>query len=507
MAKRKYENKKLKKYFEKYVKEISVEDKFKPMIVDILLRRADTFNLSKDEIRQDVVSLVYNLDSIVVGQMPEGYETAWGLYTPWEKKVTIAESLMDGQQDKASVYQTITHEIYHALAKDENGNDRMAGYNTITGQYNSSLLEAIVEKSSYRAVFGNDRQENVYYNKNARGYNDITFIVDILEATYGVSEKEFLKNGIMGREKLAEFLAEHSGETPESAYTFLDSIESNYALIHRSLYPLPEQQLSPYQMSLNLENGLTGIYNLCESKMAERIANSRYEVTSYEDIDNLNDELRYDHNKLTTIMKERLDYFSQKYDHSLSKNVYDRVSVNRHNTLLKINGINSLVESAPNFSDETNFLNAFAWAADGKLAQLPQEVISYYGINLKLDYMLPMTQEIVDRAFYGEKFGPQYDNSKIPKLFKKIKSNNKGIFKTGLDKIKSLFFRKDQKLLSAGEIQMSQDTQPLEINTIFPQLTKEEQEMYNNQVRQAVENLDKSKTAEEASKELENEDR
>lgn len=506
MTKRKYENRKLKKYFEKYVKELSVEDKFKPMIVDILLRRANTFDLSGEEIRQDVVSLLHNLDSIVVSQMPEGYETAWGLYTPWEKKVTIAESLMDSQEDKTSVYQTITHEIYHALAKDENGVDRMGGYNTITGHYNSSLLEAIVEKSSYRAVFGNDRQENAYYNKNARGYGDITFIVDILEATYGVSETEFLKNGIMGREKLAEFLADRSGETPQSAYTFLDSIEANYALIHRSLYPFEGQEPTPYEMSVNLENGFSGIYNLCEAKMAERIVNSRYEATSYEDVENLNDELRYDHNKLTTIMGERLDHFSRIYDHSLKKNVFNNVAFNRYNTVLRVNNINDLVESAPNFSNETNFMNAFAWAVDGELGNLPPNVLSSLGINLKLDYMLPVTQEIFERAL-EEDATPKYDNSKVFKLFKKFKSNDKGFFRNSLDKIKNLFSRKDQKLLSAGETQISQDTQPLELNTIFPQLTKEEQEMYNNQVRQAVENLDKSKTVEEVSKDLENKDR
>ncbi len=506
MSKRKYESKKLKKYFEKYVKQLTVEDKYKPMLVDILMRRADTFDLSNDEIRQDVVSLIYNLDSIVVGQMPQEFETAWGIYTPWDKEVTISESLMDTEQDTAKIYQTITHEIYHALARDKNGNDRMAGYNSITGEYNSALLEAIVEKSSYRAVFGNDRQDNVYYNKCARGYSDITFIVDVLEATYGVSEKEFLKNGIMGREKLAEFLAERSGETPESAYTFLDSIEANYALVHHSLYPLEDQQISPYQRSLNLENGLTGIYNLCESKMAERIANSRYEITSFEDIDNLNDELRYDHNKLTAVMNERLDYFSRRYNHSLMKNVYNRVAFNRYDTVLRVNNINDLIEAAPNFSDETNFMNAFLWAADGKLSNLPPNVISSYGININLDYMLPVTQEIFDRAL-EEDVTHEYDNSKVPKLFKKFKNNDKGFFRSGLDKIKNLFFRKDQKLLSVGGNQVSQDTQPLEINTIFPQLTKEEQEMYNSQVMQAVESLDKNKTTEEVSKGLENEDR
>lgn len=506
MAKRKYENKKLKKYFEKYIQEVQVDDKYKPMLVDILLRRADTFDLSPEDIRQDVISLINNLESISVQKMPEGYEEAWGLYCPKEKEIIISDELFESQPED-EIYQTITHEVYHALSKDEHGNDRIAGgYNMFTGHYNSSLLEAIVEKSSYRAVFGNDKQNNEYFNESARGYPNITFVVDLLEATYGVSEKQFLKNAIMGRERLAEFLASRSGETPQSAYMFLDSIEANYALLHHSLYPFSGEKISEYQRNANISSALTGMYNLCEDKMAERIGRTKMTVQSYDEVDNLNDELRYDHNKLAVIMENRLNYFSQYFDNGIRQNVYNKVGQSRSNTLAKINDINSLIEATPNFSDEPNFLRAFSWAADGKLAQLPPDTLAYYGINLKLDSMLPMTQEIVDRAFYGEKLGPQYDNSKIPKLFKKFKSKDKGFLQTGLDKIKSLFSKKDQKLLTAGGTQVSQDTEPLPITTIFPQLTKEEQEMYNNQVRQAVESTEKSKI-EESSKELENEDR
>lgn len=498
-----YKNKQLKKYFQNYIKDINVEDKYKPMLVDILLRRADTFDLSPEEIRQDVVSLIYNLDEISVQEMPEGYENAAGLYCSAEKRILIAEDIMD-KEEYDNLYQTITHEVYHVLSKDENGRDRLGRYNSITGQYNSSLLEAIVEKSSYRAVFGNDKQNNAYYNNSARGYGDITFIVDILEATYGVTEKEFLKNGIMGREKLAEFLSTRSGETPESAYTFLDAIEANYALLHKALYPFGEEELTPYQRSLNMKSAFTGMYNLCEAKMAERI--NRRPIQSFEEMSDFNDELKYNHNKLYIIMDERLSYFSKYHDYTIRDEVYRGVNYNRQNTLLKINDIDSLINSAPNFRDEKNFLNAYEWAKMGRLPQLPQETRQFYNINTKFDQILPINKDIINKALYDEEFEAPYDNSKIPKLFKKIKTKD-NIFKSGINVIKNMFSRNKQKLLVSGQASIPSQQEQIEQASIFRTITEDEQEYYNNQVKHAVGNLNKNKVQDNINKHIEDEEK
>ena len=98
--------------------------------------------------------------------------------------------------DSEKLYQTLTHEVYHVLSCDENGEDRLSNYNIYTKKYNASLLEAIIEKASYRVVCGNNKQDNIYFNNSASSYRDITFIADAIEAVYGVSEQDFLKNAI-----------------------------------------------------------------------------------------------------------------------------------------------------------------------------------------------------------------------------------------------------------------------------------------------------------------------
>lgn len=493
--------KNLQKYFKQYIYPMDIREEFKPLLVDILMRRADLYNLSPEDIRQDVVSLLYNLEDIsIMDDMPEGYEKAAGLYMSEEKKILIEKSYFEKTTSQDELYQTLTHEVYHVLSRDEQGIDRLGGFNSLTGQYNASLLEAIVEKSSYRAVFGNDKQNNIYFNNSARGYSDITFIIDAIEATYGVSEQEFLENAIMGRKRLAAFLNERSGEGMRgSAYQFLDELEISYSQLHNAIYPWGQED-TPYQKSQNIISALSGIYNICERKMSERIGWAN--VQSYQDVSNLNDNLKYSHNKLSAIMDDRIEYFSKNYDENIKNQVNWNTQASKNKTLFKINDIENLVQAAPNFSDERNFLIAYDWAKEGRLSDLSPECRAYYGIVNNFQYKLPVTQEIVKKEFEGEKFGHQYNNLKANMLIQRIKIKENNIFRTGINKIKSFFSRKDQKLLISGENASTEyAAQNMENTTIFPTLTKEEQQYYNNQVKQAVENLNRNDTQRENGKE------
>ena len=61
-----YKNPKLEAYFQKYISTMSIDKKFQPYIVDILLRRAYQYNLSPEEIRNDVKALNSSLKKFKV---------------------------------------------------------------------------------------------------------------------------------------------------------------------------------------------------------------------------------------------------------------------------------------------------------------------------------------------------------------------------------------------------------------------------------------------------------
>ena len=170
MAK-KYENHKLKAYFKKYINTMDVDKRFKPYLVDILMRRAKQYDLSPEEIRTDVMTLIGSLDSIeIISANDPIMENAWGLYAPDQRKIYLSDDCARNKNNSNEmIYQTLAHEVYHALSCDPYTRaDRLSGYNRYTGQQNRSLLETIVEKASFKTVFDTGRIENAYYNHNAR---------------------------------------------------------------------------------------------------------------------------------------------------------------------------------------------------------------------------------------------------------------------------------------------------------------------------------------------------
>ena len=306
MAK-KYENHKLKAYFKKYINTMDVDKRFKPYLVDILMRRAKQYDLSPEEIRTDVMTLIGSLDSIeIISANDPIMENAWGLYAPDQRKIYLSDDCARNKNNSNEmIYQTLAHEVYHALSCDPYTRaDRLSGYNRYTGQQNRSLLETIVEKASFKTVFDTGRIENAYYNHNARGYSDMTFVLDAIEAVYGVNEEALLRNGIQSRDKMTEFLASVVGEDTQKTGEFLDELEAHLAELHSTLYPIHEaDRVSPEVEAANISQALTNIKRICHGKILDRVKS-----LAIDNLDNV-DYLAFDFNKINAIFNERTKYF------------------------------------------------------------------------------------------------------------------------------------------------------------------------------------------------------
>ena len=202
-----------------------INNKFKPYLVDILLRRAYQFDLTPKEIKTDVDVLLASLKEINVVEPDKlGIDWAAAVYCADERCIKISSSMINEQPE--ILYQTFAHEIYHALSIDpQTRQDRLSGgFNRFTGHYNSSILETIVEKASFKTIF-ESKTNNAYFNNNSRGYHEMTFILDAIEAVYGVNEQALLRNSIQSRNQMAEFLGSTIGETKENTLEFLDKLE------------------------------------------------------------------------------------------------------------------------------------------------------------------------------------------------------------------------------------------------------------------------------------------
>lgn len=411
MRKKAYENEEYMQYFGKYVSQMSVDEVYKPLLVDILMRRAYEFELSPEDMAQDMQSLLDNLEVIEIRELPKRFNNIGGLYNSMAKTITLNARTLNQLQKNIydpKLYEILTHEVYHALSRDRDGNDRLTSVNKYSGKTNMSLVEAIVEKAADRCVYSRVGSSAPYFHQNAFGYTDITFITDAIAATYGVSERDFLKNAIMGRKRLINFLADKGNESAEETSQFLDSIELNYSKLHAVLYPvrLTKRKNTPEEFAQKIETikkAMVNLYSWCEYKFAQRIENTP--IKGLRMAEYFENEFKYNHNKLTFVMESALYKFSNKYNRpDINLDVTRKIEPARIETTDRINDIDTIIKNHNKMSypDAIALINE---SRHGKLGNYPQ-FLQRNGIYLSRTKIFHESSRTVNEYMYQD-----FDNS------------------------------------------------------------------------------------------------
>ena len=499
----KYEkNTRLKEYLEFYIEQMSVDEKYHPLLVDILMRRAYEFNLRPEEIQQDVSSLVNNLKTIRIGKMPEGYESAAGIYSSVDKEIVLEEGFVEKytkSKDYQSLYEVLTHEIYHALSRDENGFDRLASQNSLTGYYNSTLLEAIVEKSADRTVFsrGAEDKNAPYYHQNYFGYTNITFITDALAACYGTTEKYFLRNAILGRNKLTKVLDSNSGQEPGTTAAFLDEIEVNFAVLHKNFYGKDENNNPIKPDAEEVLNSMEAMYRLCEGKMQARM--NELNLTSIEQAEMAADFFKYNHNKLFIVMKDAAKGFGPSVGKDFMQKFLDGTYDQRQDTLSRISDFSQILKHKDKIHSEEELLRLVNAAKSGTLGDDDVERLEYLGITLREpDEIFKVSEELIQDRREEDFSTAKWDVKKIETMTKKAFPRKR--FTERLQdtlnkfkgKLKSIFEEKPQMLgTGIGDAKEQQDENMKNNTGAFAALTPDELDKFNKGAVQVINDYSK----------------
>lgn len=354
-----YKPKALTEYIKNEVNQLEITPKYKPIVEDILLRRIYEFELSDEDIQTDLQTLKDNLHAIEVA--PQKGNTL-GYYSPRDKKISITRKSAL-YLDPEGMYTVLAHEMFHALLRGDNGKSRLSTVNTYTKQENRSLEEAIVEEAADRLVQTRKRNEGrpTYLHKSIYGYSDITFVTDAIEATYGVTEKDFLKNAIMGRERLIQFLSNHSGEPAQDTTNFLDYIEANFTTLHHTLYgkeKKPDEGYDEKEAKLDKEakviSAVSGIFIKCECKIKELIEKADVdEVVKKENWNNI----KYNHNKLVMGMRRAIEDIELYRGLDIKHHTVEAVNPYKDRTRRRINIVQAAIDlikiSGPDVPTET----------------------------------------------------------------------------------------------------------------------------------------------------------
>lgn len=450
---RNYQNPNLIRYFEKYVSQMEVDTNFKPLLVDILLRRAFEFSLTPQEITQDMSSLLNSLKKFEIAKMPKKHEGALGLYIPKERKILINEdfarqALKDGKRGINNLYVTLTHEVYHALARDENGKDRLGSKNRFNGKYNHALLETIVETAADRTVMSRTEKDRFKFRKETNGYPEMTFVVPALAATYGVSEREFLKHAILGREKLVNFLSSYTKESENKVAMFLDGVELNLSKMHEALYS--RKSISDKNAKELISESIFAISYMCNSKLEEHYANQS--VTDGFSVYNFVENAKYNHVKLHRIIDIEMENLNREYGINVVPQITEMKEESEYDELKTIIDMDKVVCRRQNFGSEEEFLRVFEYAKRGLLDSLNSNYMQEKGIvhTRRAKSFSPIDDRVI-RKFDDEDFPlnipwnnfgvEQYISKNIPGLIPR-----RNILEIAKDKLQDAIYRKSYSL-------------------------------------------------------------
>ncbi len=485
------DNLKLKEFYEQNISKMTVPEEFKGLLLDILMRRAHEFSLSPVECRQDISSLLNNLKSIKIEKMPDGYEFAAGLYCGNEKEIILSPSAIKKaikRKDFEEIYEIFTHEVYHALSKDPQGIDRLVSQNKFTKYANTTLLEAIVEKAADRCVYsrGENDKFSPYFHQNRFGYSDITFITDALEASYGVTEQQFLKKAIMGRHHLIDALACVADENYVDTSEFFDGIELNFARLHGILYG--EKRNYPMDKKPEIEQSVGSMYRLCEWKLQKRMEN--FQINSIEHAEFFSQYAKYSHNKLFFVMQNATEDFEMRFGKGIKENIHESTREARYNSLSRISSVSQILENKDQFQDEQETLRMINLAKNGQLTNQDKEYLKMLGIELTVQETFSLDEEFLKRRIFCDFENTVWDNQEIAGNIQQVFANSRKGFSwvnSIKDKISSAFKKltgKEQLVLSDGN--NDANNYPSENSNVFGALSEEELKKFNEGVQELL---------------------
>lgn len=360
-----------KKFFEKRISEMEVDDSLKPILVDILMRRSLEYELNKEEIERDLNRLNNNVEEIIVDDN-EGKD--WGgLTTPAERTIRLGTTYLDAikldKNNRAILYETLTHEVYHAL--DYNEEDDKFGLEGEDGFVNRPLHEIIVEKAADRMLSENNSLINLPHEWNyTNGYRNSTFITDIIESTYGVTEKEFLSSAIKGgKERLIKTLANKVGEEPEETKKFLEDIQTHFNT-QFYLYYYKEEETKKNVDKDKVKISMANIYKVSINKMNSLIQNKK--LNNLEETKEYVENLKYNYNKLNRTMEQSLSIQRIQgtvYDSAFRETISDRAILEN-----RIHNMDEILKYSNEIESKENILKMLNDAKDNKISKEDENI-------------------------------------------------------------------------------------------------------------------------------------
>lgn len=302
----------------------------KQILADVLLRRFTMFNFSEEQVERDLSSIGKNIKEIKTLSFKNDptilppMKDCLGMAT-FKGELKINSDCLNEKSDPRYFMSVMSHEIYHLLAKDENGVGQLSS-ERYRNAY-SAFEEVLVDRGSNKLYYNMNAQDNLMHlqdsNKtfkkdkdNGKGYSywQMQYSMDAVCAAYGLKEEEVLSHGLQSRKELISYISQKTNESYQRTTEFFDCLEYQLiSMINNVVYP--SYEISKEQQSQCKSLTLMNIMGMCANKINER-ALKEYQKTNGKFSTG---EFKFDYNKLLNLTNRVINYSITQEEYAKAK--------------------------------------------------------------------------------------------------------------------------------------------------------------------------------------------
>lgn len=418
-----YYNEENLKLIRQYLSKKSYGHNWERLLEEVFLRRTYELDLPREYLEEDLNNFVSKIDNIRFAPKEVFRKARHMGHCDYAKREICInqdfykEMLSNGwPKEKVCemIFSTITHEVFHGTESKQKEYMGLTYYDyVLKSRGGSALNEVFTETSANRCSIPRTVQDIEQYRSETDGYTDITFVSNILAATFGKTEKELLREGSRGRRNLLNSLVKDLPNKQRSLGTF-KAIESNLDMIYNTNYK-ESYEYNKYNEDV-MKSSLTGMYTYSIWELTKQIE----DVAEISDSKTFLSDIIYRKNKIERIMNDAIskdiNYGILSYEKA--GEIYNETYGFRQDLSERVGNIDTLLKNSNAFSTHKEFEQAMGFAMRGEIGQYSEWYEQNYGIQLCRN--LEPENDIIDNTEYAsyvirEDFdnGKQWDNENI----------------------------------------------------------------------------------------------
>lgn len=304
VMKKEYKDQEAYDYVASQINKTKINSVFKPIVIDIILRRRHEYQLDDKYFHRDVESFIRNVRDIYWKKLPKD---RFGDFCFSRRCIRINADVFENMNDEQfaeTLFDVLSHECGHAMNFNIIGIDRTFGEvgpvvrDTDAGEIvvpDAGTVEIFTEKESDRIIFNRNPEDAFkYYNKTS-GYSFTTRFVNAIAAAFGLKERELLSAAIKGKRELYKALNTNLKDRKFLRDKFKDiSLNINLAHIESSKDNIDEVNFE------NIGESLKFIYRALEQTLAYRV--EKLEWNNLEELKEKLEDIKLSQNAISNII-------------------------------------------------------------------------------------------------------------------------------------------------------------------------------------------------------------